>query len=144
MKKIIFTLGATLALMACTGGRNIFAATNPIVFRAAGTDFIVPFQKVKGTQLYSLQDKKGYPGVETVLAGWGAKDAQGDWQGELTFGAAPVLGTSNNVPFFGLQARLPAKFFDTSNNSLMFGAYLGRESGQKRATWGIKASISLW
>lgn len=131
----VFAL-AVLAALVVGGPREAYAATDPLKVRVGATDFLLPLQKVSGTQLYSFRDKKGYPGLETVVVMRGT--------GQLTVGAAPVLGTSENVPFVGVQFRLPARFFDLSNNELMFGAWVGRESDQKRATWGIKATIPLW
>lgn len=127
-----------LLLMLClTGIPGVLkAATDPLSVEIAGTTFILPLQKVDATQLYSFRDKKGYPGAETTLAQRG--------KFKLTFGAAPVLGSSNNVPFVSLQTRLSEAFFDTSNNALLFGIWAGKESGRKRGTWGIKASVPLW
>ncbi len=108
---------------------------------AAGA-FILPFQIVKGTQLYSFAEGKGFPGAETVL-----------WKGgryEATFGAAPVIGTETNVPFFGIQHRLNPAIFDISNNELEFGVWVGKPSHRlndqqrPRWVWGIKASVPLW
>jgi len=112
------------------------ASSNAIKARIGETDFILPFQVVNATQLYSLKDGKGYPGAETVLV------AHGRYQ--LTAGAAPILGTDVNVPFVGFQHRLNPEIFDTSNNDLQFGVWAGKPSVGKSWTWGIKASIQLW
>ncbi len=143
MRKFI-EISALLALaaLACMGRAH--AATSPIQVNVLGTTFILPLQKVKATQLYSFRDKRGYPGAETVIAGWGSTDAEGDRKVELSFGAAPVLGTAENVPFVALQRKLPASHFDVANNSLMFGVWIGKESDKKRATYGVKASVALW
>jgi hypothetical protein len=130
----------TLALLALAGA--VSAATNPIAFNLGGTLFVLPFQKVSATQLYSFKEEKGFPAVETVLVSRG--------KAQLTFGAAPVLGSEASVPFVALQTRLSEKFFDTSNNALMFGVWVGQVSGDKavgrkaRNVWGIKASVPLW
>ena len=122
-----------------------FAATNPISVDVGwGTFILPPFQKAEVIQLYSVNDKKGYAGVQTVLAAWGAADKNGDRKATLNFGAAPVIGSSQNVPFASLMFRLPARYFDLSNNSLMFGAFAGKESTKPHATVGIAASVSLW
>lgn len=134
MKKFIIT--AAVVLSAAFGPRPAYAATNPLHITIGGTDFVLPLQKVSGTQLYSFRDKKGYPGLETVIVSRS--------RAELSIGAAPVLGTSFNVPFVAFQFRLPRRFFDVSNNDLMFGAWVGQESDKKRTTWGIKASVPLW
>lgn len=126
---ILVVLGGLLA-------GPVRAASNPVHVTLGQTAFILPLQMVGATQLYSFDDGKGYPGVETVLVE--RKQIQ------LTFGAAPVLGTSANVPFLGLQARLPEKFFDTANNSLWFGAWVGQASNSKRVSWGLKATVPLW
>jgi hypothetical protein len=137
MKKLIMLLwlGAGMVIPA-------FAATDPLAFNLGGTLFILPFQKVSATQLYSFDEGKGFPAAETVLVQRGKV--------QLTFGAAPVLGTSQNVPFVGLQTRLSEKFFDVTNNELLFGVWAGKVSGDEKAgrdaqnVWGIKASIPLW
>lgn len=143
MKRILSVMCLAFSISSCDV-RPLFAAVHPLTIYAGGTDFTLPLQKVKVTQLYSARDKKGYIGVETVLAGWGSRDEAGDQKVELTFGAAPVIGAASNVPFVGLQARLPARLFDVSNNSLMFGAWAGKESDKKRYTYGLKASVALW
>ncbi len=112
------------------------AATDPIHVDVGGYSFILPLQKADAVQLYSLRDKKGFPGLETVVC------AKGRLQ--LTLGAAPVLGTSKNVPFASVTTRLSPVFFDTSNNDLRFGVWIGKESGQKKATWGLSATVPLW
>lgn len=121
-----------------------FASTNPVSFNAFGTTWVLPLQKVQAVQLYSVSDKKGYPGAETVLAAWGSMDNYGNRKASLSFGASPVLGTSQNVPFASLKFRLPARLFDTTNNSIMFGAFVGKESNKPHATYGVSASIQLW
>jgi hypothetical protein len=131
MKKLL------LLLMMVLPGAT-FAATNPVSVNLGGTTFVLPLQKVQAVQLYSLNDKKGYPGVETVLASW-RKDTI-----HVTAGAAPVLGTSKDVPFASLTFRLPSRFFDTSNNTIMFGGFIGKESGKPHATYGLSATIALW
>lgn len=137
MKRFIF-------LMSLAVSAPVMAGSNPLSVNFGGTTFVLPFQKVSATQLYSSRDKKGYPGAETVLAAWGKKDDAGNQKTQLTFGAAPVLGTSQNVPFIGVQTRLSPKYFDTTNNSILFGVWVGKESNQKRSTYGVKASVPLW
>lgn len=139
MKKMIL-FGLMFGILA---GIGPVAWARPISVDLGGNTFILPLQVVNGTELYSLEDGKGYPGGETVLVQRGG--------GELTFGGAPVLGTSKNVAFFGLQVRLSERFFDVSDNALKFGLYAGHKDGEgephrKRIanTWGIKASIPLW
>ena len=127
-----------MVLMMLSASISAAAATNPVKVHVAGTDWILPLQKVQAVQLYSVTDKKGYPGVETVIASWNKDNAH------LTLGAAPVLGTSQNVPFASLSFRLPSRFFDTSNNTLMFGAFIGKEADKPHATVGVAASIALW
>lgn len=112
------------------------AATNPLAVHFGGHAFLVPLQTFGATQLYSFRDGKGFPGLETAV--YTFKKFQ------VTFGAAATLGTSNAVPFVGAQFTLPAKFFDTKNNSLLFGVYAGKEQGRKGLTVGIKASQPLW
>lgn len=100
------------------------------------TTFVLPFQKVNAIELYSFSQKKGFTGAETVLI------ERANFR--FNFGAAPVLGTSKNVPFISLETRLSDKFFDISSNSLYFGLWLGKQSDQKNLTGGIAASIALW
>lgn len=137
MKKIVKVLITGLWVTLAIGSRTgVFAATNPIAFKVGQNSFLVPFQKVSGTQLYSFHDGKGFPGLETTLYSF--------QKFQVTFGAAATLGTSNAVPFIGAQFRLPEKFFDVGNNDLMFGAYAAKEQGRKGLTVGIKASTNLW
>lgn len=112
------------------------AATLPLSVDVFGTTFILPLQKVSAVQLYSFRDKKGYPALETVLAS--------KWKWQLSAGAAVVLGESKNVPFASLKTRLSPRFFDTTNNEIFFGAWVGQESKTKRTTWGLSASVPLW
>lgn len=133
----LFACVFLLALCLCARS----AMAEPIHLTTDFGDFILPFQVVNGTQLYSFKEGKGFPGVETVLWGKGRY--------EFTFGAAPVLGTDVNVPFICLQHCLNPKIFDTSNNDLQFGVWVGRPSRRlndekPRTLWGIKASIPLW
>ena len=123
--------------------QSVFAGANSkaLGLRTDFGDFIVPFQVVNGTELYSFREGKGFPGAETTL--W----TKGRYQ--VTFGAAPVLGTDVNVPFAGIQTRLSPALFDTSNNDLLFGVWVGRPSKRldterPRTLWGVKASIPLW
>jgi hypothetical protein len=103
---------------------------------------LVPFQVMNGTELYSFREGKGFPAAETVLY------MKGRYQ--LTLGAAAVLGTDVNVPFLGIQHRLNPNIFDTSDNDVQFGAWVGKASrrlpGDDRPEWlyGLKASIPLW
>ncbi len=128
---IILGMGAFLLAV-----HPLFAATNPIAFKVGQNSFLVPFQKVSGTQLYSFRDGKGFPGLETALYSF--------QKFQVTFGAAATLGTSNAVPFVGAQFTLPARFFDTSNNAILFGGYAAKEEGRKGFVYGIKASTPLW
>lgn len=112
------------------------AKAEDIAFSVKGMDFLIPAKVVDGVQLYSFDTGKGYPGVQTVLV------KKGD--GQLTFGAAAQLGTSEAVPFVGLQFRLPREYFDVDNNELHFGAFGGWPGDQSRAVYGLLASIPLW
>ena len=46
---------------------SAFAATNPVSVNFAGTTWVLPLQKVQGVQLYSVNDKRGYTGAETIV-----------------------------------------------------------------------------
>lgn len=107
-----------------------------VAFEFKGFKAMVPLKVVNAIQLYSFDEGKGYPAVETVLVE--KKNFR------LNLGAASVLGTSENVPFVSLETRLSDKFFDISNNDLYFGAWVGKQSDQKDGTWGLAASIQLW
>lgn len=133
MKKALSAVVVAFSAFAF-GPRPAYAES--ISTNLGGNTFVLPFQEVNATQLYSFEDGKGYPGLETVLA------RRGRYQ--LTFGAAPVLGTSVNVPFVALQHRLNPSIFDTSNNDLQFGLWAGKPSEGKSWTWGVKASTALW
>ena len=123
---------------------SAFAATNPVSVNFAGTTWVLPLQKVQAVQLYSVNDKKGYVGAETIVASWGSADLYGNRKASLSLGAAPVLGSSQNVPFASLKLRLPSRFFDGSNNSIMWGVFVGKESNKPHASVGVAASIQLW
>lgn len=98
--------------------------------------FLVPLRVVSGVQLYSPELGKGFPGLETVLA------QRKTWR--LGIGAAPILGTSEHVPFLSLSTRLSARFFDTGSNDLYFGAWVGKPSNVGHAIFGLNASTVLW
>ncbi len=100
------------------------------------TTAILPLQVVSGVQLYSPELGKGFPGLETVLI------QRKSWR--LSAGAAPVLGTSANVPFLSLSTRLSPRFFDTNDNDLYFGVWAGKPSDGKRTVFGVSASVPLW
>lgn len=134
MNKINGLILAVLVALAVAGPRAAHA--EPVAIDVGGNTFYLPLQVVDGVQLYSLDEGKGYPAVQTVLA------SRGD--GQLVAGGAPILGTSENVPFLGLQFRLSKKFFDVSDNELHFGAWVGFPSDKKGAIWGLLASIPLW
>lgn len=133
--KFLFALVAGMVVF-LAAVHPLFAATNPIAFRLGQNTFLLPFQKVGGTQLYSFRDGKGFPGLETSLYTY--------QKFSLTFGAAAVLGQSTAVPFLGAQFVLPSRFFDTQNNDLLFGGYVAKEQGRKGLTVGIKCSKPLW
>ncbi len=108
----------------------------PVAVNVGENTFVLPLQVVSGTQLYSPELGKGFPGLETVLA------QRKTWR--LSVGAAPVLGTSANVPFVSLSTRLSPRFFDTADNDLYFGAWAGWPSDRSKAVFGISASVALW
>lgn len=134
MNKISGLILAVLLGAAAFLPREAYA--EPVAIDVVGNTFYLPLQVVDGVQLYSLDEGKGYPAVQTVLASRG--DAQ------LVAGGAPILGTSANVPFVGLQFRLSKKFFDVSDNELHFGAWVGWPSNEKGAIYGLMASVPLW
>lgn len=125
-----------IALMLAVLGLAVSLKAEPIAVELGGNKFILPLQLVSGTQLYSFDEGRGYPALETVLAQRG--------KAQLSVGAAPVLGTSANVPFVALQFRLSEKFFDISDNNVYFGAWVGKPSNQKDAAYGILCSVPLW
>lgn len=151
LKRCILISALALGLALVVG-----ASTTPVAVNLTPSlSLDCPFQKVSATELYSWHEGKGYPAVETVLLDWqGHKGIpistlQGKFnitEIQLTFGAAPVIGTSANVPFLAIQTRLPTSLFDISNNSLMFGIWGGHESDKGRHGWiyGIKSSIPLF
>ncbi len=140
---------AAVAIILSMAAAPARAASDPLRVRLAGTDWILPLQKTSVTQLYSFAEGTGYPAVETVLAGWGDIEADSGHRQQLTAGAAAVLGTSHAVPFIGIQTRLSNKFFDTSNNALLFGVWAGHRDDvphPKRVfnEAGIKVSRPIW
>lgn len=124
------------------GPRPAYAATDPIRFEFdGGHALLLPLQNVSGTELYSLRAGKGYPALESVLYTTPRRKFQ------ITAGAAAELGTSHAVPFAGAQAKLPQRFFDTSNNDLFFGVAVAKHTDVK--SWRgvevtLKASKALW
>jgi hypothetical protein len=107
-----------------------------VAFRLGENDFIVPLRQVEAVQLYSFGEGKGYPAVESVLA------RRSTWK--VSVGAAAELGTGVNVPFLSAATRLTPRFFDTGNNDLYFGVWVGRPSKGDRVLWGVSASTALW
>ena len=95
-----------------------------------------PLKVVNATQLYDFEEGAGYPGVETVLF-----ERKGF---RLTGGSALTIGDSEAVPFGSIQTRLSDKFFDTSNNELWFGFFVGKRSSLENWSYGLNASIELW
>lgn len=128
MKKLLLTL----ALLA----GPTWAMAEKLSFQAGETLFTAPLLVVNATEVYSFREGKGYPGLETVLV------RRGNFIG--TFGAAAVLGESQNVPFVSVQTRLSPKFFDTSNNELLFGVWVGKEPKKRGLTAGLLATVPLW
>lgn len=107
-----------------------------VAFRLGRNDFLVPFKQVDATQLYSFEEGKGFPAVQSILA------RRKTWQ--LSVGAAAVLGTGVNVPFVSVATRLSPRFFDTGNNDLYFGIWVGKPSSGGKALYGLSASTALW
>jgi hypothetical protein len=128
MKKLLL-----VAAVLFTAG---LAKAEPLAFDIGGTTLVLPLQIVNATQMYSFEEERGFTGAETVLV------TRGDF--DLTLGAATGYGSGIQFPFIGGQFKLPETFFDTSNNELKFGAWLGRDFDAKDSKWGIKASIQLW
>lgn len=113
------------------------AKADPVAVKLSEeTTLIFPLQVVHGVQLYSPELGKGFPGLETVLA------QRKTWR--LSVGAAPILGTSENVPFLSVSTRLSPRFFDTADNELYFGAWAGKPSDKDRLVFGVSASVALW
>lgn len=118
MKKVLIIaalMGFSAALFADTG--------TPTSIDVGGVTLTVPLVKMSASQLYCFNDRRGYTGVQTVLAGLGAKDLAGDRQFELGFGAADNLGSDKKMPFLSFQAHLPQTYFGSSPNALYFGAW---------------------
>lgn len=113
-----------------------FGHAEDVAFRAGGADFLVPLKIVSATQLYSFKEGKGFPALETTLIE--------KRRFKFSAGAAAELGTSVNVPFVAFSTRLSRSFFDTANNQLYFGVWVGKPSDKKGAIWGLAASTELW
>lgn len=131
MKKLLAALAVIL-----WAGLECPTWAEPVSVDIFGNTFVLPLKEVNGIQLYSPELGKGFPGIETTLV------RRKTWR--LTAGAAPVLGTTANVPFLSLATRLSPKFFDISNNDLYFGVWAGKPSDIDRAVFGISASVALW
>lgn len=124
-----------MGVMALAGPRPAYA--NPITFKITErTTLVVPLQVVSGVQLYSPKLGKGFPGLETVLGQYNTL--------RLSAGAAPILGTSVNVPFVSVSTRLSPRFFDISDNAMYFGVWVGKPSDERHVIAGLSASVALW
>lgn len=121
-----------LALLAAP----LVARAEDVAFRLGENDFLIPFKQVSAVQLYSFEEGKGFPAVETVLA------ARKSWK--VSVGAASVLGSGVNVPFVSVATRLSPRFFDIGDNDLYFGAWVGKPSRGERVLYGVSASTKLW
>lgn len=128
MKRIAMLLGL-LAL-------GTLARADDTLVRLPWVELKLPLREVSATELYSFEEGKGYPAVETILAT--TKDVR--W----TAGVAAQLGTSVNVPFGGLELRLSRRFFQVDDNDLYFGVWAGRPSDRREWIWGLKASTKLF
>lgn len=127
MKKAIFAILMLLAVK--THGENLS-------LDFGGTTFILPLQVVNATQMYSMDEKRGFTGAETTVL------TRGDF--DLTLGAATGYGNGVSFPFVGAQIKLPSRFFDTSGNDLKFGAWVGKDYDSNKTLYGLKGSIPLW
>jgi hypothetical protein len=130
MKKI----RGMLILLSAVLGAAVHA--EDVAVRLGESDFIIPLKQVDATQLYSFKEGKGYPAVESVLA------RRKTWK--LSVGAAAELGKGVNVPFVSASTRLSPIFFDTGNNDLYFGLWVGNPSHGDKVIWGLSASTALW
>jgi hypothetical protein len=97
---------------------------------------ILPLQVVDVIQLYEFSAGEGFTGAQTTLI---ASEAF-----HLNFGGATGYSKGTAFPFVSIDTRLTEKFFDTSDNELRFGAWIGRDFGAKENKWGVAASIALW
>jgi hypothetical protein len=136
MQKMRLMILALVALVAALMSAPKVYADPLSVKLSEKTTMILPLQIVSGVQLYSPEEGKGFPGVETVLL------QRLTWR--LSVGAAPILGTDVNVPFASVATKLSPKFFDTSNNDLYFGVWAGKPSNGKHVIFGVSASVALW
>ena len=149
MKRCIIVTALVIGFASLAG-----AATNPLAIKFSnGSSIDVPFQKVSLTNLYAFNSGKGYVAPETVILDW--KNPKGIpvsttagkfnlTEIQLTVGDAPVIGSSKNVMFAGIQTRLPTPAFDISNNSLLFGVWAGKSLTDRQWLYGVKASIPLF
>lgn len=120
MKKLLL-LAALAVFMGCEADPTQADTGTPTSVDVGGVTLTLPLTKMSATQLYCFNDHRGYTGVQTVLAGIGAKDSSGDRQFELGFGAADNLGSDKKMPFLSFQAHLPQSYFGSSANALYFG-----------------------
>lgn len=126
MKKMLFAL---LMLL------SVGAKAENLSFDFGSFTFIAPLQVVNVTQMYSFEDEHGFTGAQTPIVSRGNVD--------LTIGAATGYSAGVQFPFIGLQTRLGMPF-DTSNNALKFGVFVGRDYDAKDTKLGLLASIPLW
>src|SRR5688572_10244768 len=92
MLAIAIVLGAVASVQA-----------EPLSLDFGGTTLILPLQSVNATQMYSLDEERGFTGAETTVL------TKGDF--DLTLGAATGYGNGISFPFIGAQIKLPSKYF---------------------------------
>jgi hypothetical protein len=137
MKKLMAVLMVVMA------SSSAFAFENSLSFKAGNHAFTVPFKQLDVTQLYSFKEGKGFPALQTVVYDYKAR-------AHVAFGAAPVIGSSNAVPFVSGQVLLSKGIFDPSVGPMWLGVWVGKQfksaalDQPEKTMWGINASVALW
>lgn len=124
-----------------------FAATNPWSVDFLGTTLTLPMQKARGGFYFNLKDKATYTGAQTMIAGWGAKDQNGDRAIELSMAGIVDVGKHKRLPALVLDGKLSKRFFDTSNNTLYWGAWgwVQKDAkGANKPVGGMEANFLFW
>lgn len=116
------------------------AKAQDVLFELGNLNINIPLKVVKAAELYvtSGGKGKGFTGAESVLLSNKIKTLEG------VFGGAVSPSDNENFIYVGAQGKLSDSFFDTSNNDIFFGGFVGRNFRRNENYCGIKASVPLW
>ena len=126
-----------------SGAFTIFGSAQPVgIDTGLFGQVLVPLQLNDVAQLYAVHEGRGLPGAQTIFWRKGKFFA--------SFGVAPVLGQSNNVPYFALQRMVNPRLLDQSSTNLHLGAFVGKPAHRElpggeraRVLWGLNISLGV-